>query len=90
MSNMKEIDARVVGDFDAERFEHENLKADGTQRDPGGPNPQTDRMVRCDVCGAEYSEHKIRFKHRGGLWHWYCKTKTCEGHTLGNTLHYID
>jgi len=82
------IDDRVVGDFDYNRFERENAKADGTRRDPAGPNPETNKEVTCSVCGQTYNEHMIRFKHRGGLWAWYCKTKTCEGQQIGGDLTY--
>ena len=77
----------VVGDYDAYRGDRDNVQNRTTnqgQRDPNGPMPGQDNMVRCGVCNREYREHAIRYKVRGGTPAWWCVNKDCSGRDIGD------
>jgi len=81
----------TVGDYDADRGDRHNIdhQLGRPLRDPNGPNPNQNLMVRCSKCGQEYEEHFVKFKNRGGYVAWYCKNKTCDGKNIGGDINYI-
>ena len=84
---------QTVGDYAKYWGDSDNNTGDvhaPKQRDPNGPNPNQDELVRCDKCGQEYLEHHVKFVVRGGRPAWWCKNQNCEGKNIGEDINYVN